>query len=225
MAFLPDIRIKILSFLGFLVYKALLLTLSWTEVGMDGERKHWSNGEARVLAFWHNQQIFMPYIWLAHKENGKAKPIYVLISQHGDGRIIAGTIGHLGLSSVAGSSSKGGSEALKKLVKICKDGNHVVFTPDGPKGPIYKSKPGVVRLAQLTGVPITPMALYAEKKWVFKSWDKMFIPKPFSKMGLALGEEIPVPRDLSEEEFEKIQLQVDEALNELTDRCRKAVEE
>lgn len=219
-----QLRIKLLSFLGFLVYRALLLTLRWTDVGMEGERKHWSNGEARVLAFWHNQQIMMPYIWLSHKENGKAKPIHVLISQHGDGRIIAGTIELLGLSSVAGSSSKGGSEALRKLVEITKKGCHVVFTPDGPKGPIYKSKPGVVRLAQLTGVPITPMALYADRKWIFKSWDRMFLPKPFSKVAIGLGEEIPVPRELSEEDFTNIQNRLDIALNELTERCQKAVE-
>ena len=118
-------------------------------------------------------------------------PFVMLISQHNDGRIAADIVRKLGITSVAGSSTRGGKEALKALKVAIEEGNHVGFTPDGPKGPIYKMKPGAVRLAQLTNAPLYPMTISASNAYIFeKSWDKMLLPKPFSKVTFLVGQQI-----------------------------------
>jgi lysophospholipid acyltransferase (LPLAT)-like uncharacterized protein len=97
-----------------------------------------------------------------------------------------------------------------------RDGSHTAITPDGPKGPIYQAKPGAVLLASLSGGPLYPMAYASEKSWVFKSWDRMILPKPFSKIVVAIAEPIKVPARLSEEQLEEYRLILEQKLSEIT---------
>lgn len=146
--------------------------------------------------------------------------MFALISEHGDGRIAAVAMRQLGISSVAGSSTRGGKEAAETLIKTIHDGNHVAITVDGPKGPIHKAKPGVVRIAQRTGAGILPAAAAAQSSWIFKSWDKMFLPKPFSRVTIRVGAPIFVPKELKEGEFEQHLALVESTLLRLTEEAK-----
>ncbi|HVG03166.1 MAG TPA: lysophospholipid acyltransferase family protein [Nitrospira sp.] len=110
-----------------------------------------------ILAFWHSQQLMMP---LALPE----LKAHVLISQHRDGELIRRIVARFGLDAVRGSSTRGGAEALRQLIRLGRSGGNLVLTPDGPKGPRQVVKMGVVQLARATGLPIVPMAFGCSKK-------------------------------------------------------------
>ncbi len=152
--------------------RVLHATISWQEVGFDGDNQLWVEGEPKIVAFWHNRQLMMAWPYINHKAKRSKRNMYVLISEHSDGRIIAAIMKCLGIDSIAGSSTHGGSSALKKMAKCIKESHHVSFTPDGPKGPLYKAKAGVLSLAILTGAPVVPMAFATDKFWEIHSWDK-----------------------------------------------------
>ena len=95
-----------------------------------------------------------------------------------------------------------GTAALIGLKRAAKAGNDLVFTPDGPRGPRYGLQPGVIKIAQTTGMLVQPMYLDYQSCWKLKTWDRFRIPKPFSKVILTLGDPLEIPRRLNEEEFE-----------------------
>jgi lysophospholipid acyltransferase (LPLAT)-like uncharacterized protein len=125
--------------------------------GQEGVDALYRDGRHIILAFWHAQQLMIP---LGYRGAGST----VLISQHGDGEIIARIIARFGHQAVRGSSTRGGAGALRALIKLGRAGRDVVVTPDGPKGPRQMAKLGVVQLAKATGLPIMPMAFACSKK-------------------------------------------------------------
>ncbi len=114
-------------------------------------------GHRVVFAFWHNRQLLMP---LAYRGGGA----YALISQHRDGELIARIAERLGIRTVRGSSTRGGAAALRELIRAGRSGADLAVTPDGPKGPRYVAKLGVVQLAKATGLPIVPVTFSCSKK-------------------------------------------------------------
>ena len=117
----------------------------------------YEQGRHIILAFWHAQQLMIP---LGYRGTGS----HVLISQHGDGEIIARIIARFGHDAVRGSSTRGGSGALRTMIRLGRSGQDLVVTPDGPKGPRQVAKLGVVQLAKATGLPIVPLAFACSKK-------------------------------------------------------------
>lgn len=185
-------------YIGFIL--SLLLKLWWATLRKDcsGIKEYMDRSSLRasgptILTFWHGHQLFMPFYYLRHLRAYWPVEIYAIISQHGDGRIAAETVKRLGVHSVAGSSTRGGTRAFLQLLKQLRKGNIAGITPDGPKGPIYKVKPGVIHLAAKTSVPIMPVVAVCPKAFRFKSWDQMLLPYPFSKILFVVGEEICVP--------------------------------
>ena len=217
-SFYKKARIYTLSFIGAIVLKCLLKTVRFKSIeSSDSYDEFWSSDEPSIVAFWHNRQLMLPALYF-DRPKGKNRNLSVLISAHADGRLIASIISKFGLSSVAGSSTRGGGKALLKLIKIVKAGDVVVITPDGPRGPIYKSKHGVITLASQTGAAILPLALGCHKYIRFGSWDKMFFPLPFTRGVFCLGEKIFVREDLTDEEKKEFMKTLDSKLNELTER-------
>ena len=162
----------------------------------------------------------MPWIYKSCLVKGKqARPIVALISNHSDGRIIAGAIKPLGIDSIAGSSSRGGLEAIYLLVKSIRDGTHVAITPDGPKGPAGIVKGGIIKIAQKGGCNIYPVCIGYEKSWKFKSWDGMLLPIPFSRAVFAMGLPIIIPTRCSDDDNEYLRAQVELGMVELTNQA------
>lgn len=210
---------------GSLVLRALNLTLRWRVIGLAEGDRYWACSPPRILAFWHSQQLMMPWTYLNARRRGLSRRIAALISQHQDGRMIASGMRFLGIDTVSGSSTRRGREALYEMLGKLKNGSHVGITPDGPRGPVNRVKGGIIRLAQRSGAGIFPAAVSFERCWRFGSWDRMILPKPFSRAVLALGEMIFVPAEITQEEFLAYSRRLEAALNEATSRAQEALED
>jgi len=168
-----------------------------------------------IFCFWH--QCTLLCAWYFRKFRCS-----ILISRSFDGELIARTLGHLGYQSVRGSSSRGGAAGLLALGSVLTKGQPVVFTADGPRGPIYQTKSGPVKLAQMTGAPIGSFYLLPEKAWTMRSWDRFFVPKPFSRVVVSWARSIPgVPPEADTAALEEYRRQLNDAL----ERARLGAEE
>lgn len=178
----------------------------------DPENLRFSTGGFIGLT-WHNRLLYFPSIMPAVARKRTA----AVVSASRDGQYIADLISIFGIRSLRGSSSRRGANALLDSVRVMREENlNVVFTPDGPRGPKYKMKPGPIMLASLTGAPICPLSINASKYWVAKSWDGFQIPKPGATLTLVIGKPIYIPAGIESEELEKWRLKVEEAMNSIT---------
>ena len=162
-----------------------------------------------IYAFWHSRMLLLVY---RHSKQN----IQILISRHRDGEIASRIIERLGYSTVRGSSSSGGGAALLKMNRELEQGRNYAFTPDGPRGPKEKVKPGVIHFARSSGLPVIPGAASAEKKFVLKSWDGYIIPWPFTRVRIAYGEPLFVPKEAGPEEIERYTEILEKRITQLT---------
>ncbi len=135
-----------------------------------------------IYAFWHRNMI--PLLFL-----NKFNKALILISSSKDGDLIAGPAHLLGYITSRGSSRRGGSSAMRELIKLSQD-RCIGITPDGPKGPVGKVKDGVVFLSYFTGEPIVPVVVDMKKEIIFNSWDRFRLPLFFSRVNVTYGEPI-----------------------------------
>ncbi|MFN0117908.1 MAG: glycosyltransferase N-terminal domain-containing protein [Elusimicrobiota bacterium] len=164
-----------------------------------------------IYAFWHKNQVFLAY-------NQRGEDVSVLVSKSKDGEYIAQVMKRLGLCPIRGSSSKGGSAALKEIFELLDRGGQIGFTPDGPRGPVQTVHQGVIAAAVYSGAPIIPTAAYCRRKKVFNSWDKFELPLPFGVSVVGHGKPFYLSKDVPQEEAVS---RVREALNDIqnsTDR-------
>lgn len=146
----------------------------------------------------------------------------MLISQHRDGEYIAQTIGHLGLGTVRGSSAKpgkkekGGTGAVRSMVKSLAQGEYVGITPDGPRGPRQIADAGIIALAKLSGAPIIAASFATTRRRHLKSWDRFLIALPFSRGVFVWGDPIHVTRDADAQMMELARLTLQATLNRIT---------
>jgi lysophospholipid acyltransferase (LPLAT)-like uncharacterized protein len=161
--------------------------------------------------FWHNRVFTVPFVYRKFLRNRHGA---VLTSPSGDGEILSRTMKRFGVDSVRGSSNKRGSAAMKEMVAWLKADarNDIAITPDGPRGPVYRLQPGVVKMAQLTGVPVFPVHVRYEKCFTLRTWDRFMIPKPFSRVHVILDEFRTVPPTDSDEAFEVERLKLEACL-------------
>lgn len=124
--------------------------------------------------------------------------VTAIISRHGDGEYIARTVERLGYDTARGSSTRGGAAALKGIIDALRSGGDVAFTPDGPKGPRLKVKPGCVEAASATGARLVPIGIECRSAKRLRSWDRFMVPWFFTKVVVRFGEPIAVPPDLDD---------------------------
>lgn len=185
----------------------------WRIEGAQAVEARWRDGQPFILAFWHGRLLMMMKIWQA------GMPIHMLVSEHRDGRLIAQVAAPFGISTIAGSSTRGGAAGLRGLLRMLKGGGCVGITPDGPKGPRMRATAGIVILAKLSGCPILPATYAAAPRRLLGSWDRFVVPLPFGRGVFLWGEPLWVPRDADEDRIEQCRLQLEQALNALTDRA------
>lgn len=189
-------------------------TCRWEFQGRENIQPYWEKQSPLITCFWHGRLFMMPHAWQS------INPFSMLISAHPDGRFIAQAIQHHGLGTVTGSSSKGGTAALRGLLSLLKEGGSVGITPDGPRGPRYKASDGIVMLSRLSGVDILPATYAVSKNFIVQSWDRFRIPLPFCKAIMIWGQSIPAPsKKASGQELEKTRQHVENQLNMLCDQA------
>jgi lysophospholipid acyltransferase (LPLAT)-like uncharacterized protein len=202
------------AYLGFFEF-----TTRWKLFGRFGRPEPWRDAKPCILVFWHGRQLLLPGIRRVSRSRKISKGIYALASQHRDGRFIAHALRFLGIHSVAGSSSRRGMRASLELIEKLREGYDIAITPDGPRGPIHEVKVGAVRIAQLSGALMYPLAASAKSHRAFKSWDKMILPFPFTRAAMGIGEPIAVPPDATDEDLKRIALEVKQAIDKLTEEA------
>lgn len=167
-----------------------------------------------IPCYWHQHHIYGA--WYMRKLVQLGTKIGFLISPSSDGDMSAKLAENWGFTVVRGSSNRTGARAIRDLYHtIIKDRVSPVNTSDGPTGPLHVFKPGAIMLAQLTGAPILPLSYAASRYWKLKSWDKFIVPKPFSKIAIALDEPVLVNKKITPDEIAALQLKLQDTLQEL----------
>lgn len=161
-----------------------------------------------IYAFWHENLLLPAY----HFGRGD---VHVLISQHADGQLIAEACHHLGFRTVRGSTTRGGVEAVRQMVRLA-DRGHLAITPDGPRGPRREVQPGLVYLAARTGLPIVPTGFAYDRPWRARSWDRFALPRPWTRATAVTADPIAVPADADRSVVEQYRRIVSQAMDQVT---------
>jgi len=188
--------IRLASGAFFLLIKAICKTVKFETIGAQHLEAVEAEGKVPIYTVWHNR-IFLGTYYLQNRR------IVVITSQSFDGEYIARFLTGFGFGTVRGSSTRGGVGALVEMIRLMKKGLATAFTIDGPKGPRYVAKSGACLLAKKTGNPILPFSVEAEKFCTINSWDKLQIPKPFSRARFFYAEPVYVPPDANDKEIEE----------------------
>ena len=197
----------VLSSLIFYLLNLYTGTLRVRFEGTEPIQKHLENGGRIIIASWHQRffgGFFLPKIF-------KWSPC-IMISQSRDGDFISRIVQHIGWIPVRGSSSRGGKEALRAMVEgVTKNriGGHIV---DGPTGPPRIIKPGLISLAMNADAGISSGTVSYKNAWMFNSWDRFMVPKPFSKVLFRFGPITSMPKTMSDEQFESLRRQMEEQM-------------
>ncbi len=192
-------------------------TTRWTTVGRETPERLWAEGKPFIGCFWHGRMLLMPYLWTVDR------PFSMLISKHADGRLIAEIIRHFGISTIAGSSSKGGGEALRAMVKALRSGTSVGVTPDGPRGPRMHATVGIVQAARLARVPLLPVAVATSRRRSLRSWDRFLLAWPFARGVFVYGHTIEIAADAGEAEIETVRAALETELNRISAEADRMV--
>lgn len=208
-------RSRFIADAGRLTLEALLGTVSFTLVGADRYRALRDAGEQPILVLWHGRLLPLTYY---HRN----QDITALVSRSRDGEYIARLLHRWGYRTVRGSSSRGGGQALRQLVREGRSGRTLAFTPDGPRGPRQRMKPGALVAARLTGMPVVPLAAGTDRAWWIESWDRFLVPKPFAQVRVAYGEPERLPPDADAAAVEAASRRVGASLDALIERVDSA---
>jgi hypothetical protein len=208
-----DAAIRLACRVIYLCIRFVYATNRWTVEGGERPERLRDAGSGFIVAFWHGRMMMMPM------ERRRIPPMHMLISAHRDGRAIAGAMGHFGIDTIAGSTRRGGSGALRTMLKWLDAGECVGITPDGPRGPAMQASIGIVNVARLAGVPILPV-VFATSRWrVLPSWDRFYLALPFGRGVFLWGEPIEVPAELDAEGIERARLVVESRMNAMADEA------
>ena len=178
-----------------------------------------SPGGAYIGALWH-RNLAMPHVFYPARLRRAC-----LVSRSRDGELLARIVVSLGSRAVRGSSSaldgrsKGGAAALRGLARAVEEGFHIVVTPDGPKGPAGRLKPGIVMLGAMTGRPIVPLGFAVSRFARLPTWDGTLLPLPFARFALSYGEPLRVPPERGEEAIEASRADLERRLREADARA------
>ena len=204
----------------YAIQRGLLATCRYSSNNDIVYKDFIENDKNMIFSAWHGRLLLFPYYY--RYVHGR-KNLCIMASKSRDGEMIKRILGKFDIETVRGSTSRGGISAMKALIKATKSGKDTALTVDGSKGPVFKVQPGILLLAQITGIPIIPLAYDASKKIVLNTWDKLIIPLPFSRIHVSFGDLIHVPRDAKDLEPYRQKLQ--KTMDEITECCRKEVED
>jgi lysophospholipid acyltransferase (LPLAT)-like uncharacterized protein len=203
---------KVIAMAGYRVVAALGSTLRWRTEGLEHLEAVTRGGRQPVMAFWHGRILTATYFF-------RRRGIVVMTSENFDGEWIAGIIERFGYGTARGSTSRGARKALLQLTREMAAGRPAGFAVDGPRGPARTAQAGAVWLAKVTGNPVLPFHLEADRHWSVRSWDRTQVPKPFATVALAVGEPFDVPADADDGAIEAARLKLEDRLRALETRA------
>lgn len=224
MRLVKNIISNVLSYFFSNYIKFVYSTNTWTHLNLDKVKEFWDEKKPFIWIHWHGQSLMLPNSW-----NHQDQKLHALVSLHGDGEIIANTLSNLGLNLVRGAGNpnklglkeKGGTKALRSMIKILKSGDSVAFTADQPPGPGKIAGNGAIILSKITGNPIIPVAASTSKFYQFNNWDKFTINFPFGKGVVVWGDPIYVKKDSSNNDIEGYRNILQDSLNMASEKAKK----
>lgn len=193
------------------LYRFIRFYSSTFKMKIVNEKKwmdYYRSGGRVLLCTWH-QHFFAA---IRHFQDYRDFKPALMISKSSDGEIIAGVAEKSGWQAVRGSSSRGGKEALRKMIDHLSEKRLAAHVVDGPKGPAGNVKAGVIQLARAADAAIIPFYVSTDRAWYFNSWDSFFIPKPFARVIISFGEMIKFTPDESLATFENQRLYVESVM-------------
>lgn len=204
------------KFYGLLVYYIIMLIKLTLKIEIIG-KENMSEEKPYVLALWHNKVVATVLaLGFIKKRAGLASP-------SADGELISVPLEKLGYKMIRGSSGKDSVKGLVQLIKAVKEG-YTIGTPlDGPKGPRFEAKQGMMYVAQKSGRPMVFMGAAYSKKWVLsKTWDRCQIPKPFSKVVCVISEPFYLEKSIPIEDYKEI---VEKKLNDINEVAENLIKD
>ncbi len=191
---------RLMAVAAFVLLRVIMLwgrTLRFAAVvGAERLEPLIASGEPVIFAFWHNR-LYVCGLYLRRLTRERGLELATLASHSRDGELVTRMALAEGFRVVRGSTSRGGLGGLLQLYrKLARERVSVITAPDGPRGPAYRAQPGTAMLARSSGAPIVPLAYAAERPWRLRSWDRLILPRPFSRVAVAVGEPLAVAADL-----------------------------
>ena len=203
--------ISFFSWLTIVALRAILVTCRVRYINKQHVDTYLLGDKKVVITTWHRCTIYFMVKY------GYLHPM-ALLSPSKDGDLLAEFSKKLGFIIARGSSSRGGRQGLKQMIDFLDTGGRIATTvADGPQGPALRAKPGLVRIAQKSGVHLMPLIWSATRVWMFKrAWDRTIIPKPFSKIVISASEPYLIPKAAEGEEFDAYVKDMERTLNFMT---------
>ncbi len=211
------LQARLIPHVGYPVIAALGSTFRWRAEGEEHYQRVLDLGRRPIMAFWHGR-ILPATVYF------RKRGIVVITSENFDGEWIAGIIERFGYGTARGSSSRGAVKALVQLKRDMAAGKPAAFTLDGPRGPARVAQAGAIWLAKATGNPIIPFHIEADRYWTANSWDRTQIPKPWSKVAIAIGEPMEIAADSDDGAIEEGRRALDARLQTLEARAASMLE-
>ena len=218
---------RLYYFLGLPLLRGLIKVLTSTYrfekiIGTEHIEPFIVSGQVCAPAYWHQHHVIGSSLIRSWIRRG-FKACF-LISGSVDGDVPERIARAWGAEVIRGSANKSGALALRDQQQMMKSGYSIVTTADGPRGPKYEFKAGTVLMARVAGVPIVPIGCAADRAWYLRRWDDFMIPKPFARIAIAIGEPVPVPREVALDALEPVRLNVQEAVMSLMRDSEQALE-
>ncbi|WP_170920567.1 lysophospholipid acyltransferase family protein [Desulfacinum hydrothermale] len=185
---------------------------SFSALGLEHLHQALAGPHSCLFTTWH--AMFPAVVHFFRRLDG-----VLMVSRSQDGEWASRIVHRLGYRTVRGSSHRGGSQALRAMLRLARRGHHAGLIADGSKGPARVAQPGIVWLARATQRPLFPVAMAAHPCWRLSSWDRTIIARPFSKVVMAFGEPLYVPRSASHESLELYRIQLEDTLNSLAEQA------
>ena len=205
------------AFLASWLMRAMFATCRVEMLSPEKEDKYFGGGLPAIGVTWHRAAIYFLYYFGPRRAA-------VMISRSKDGEYLARFAAKMGIVPVRGSSQRGGFQALLEMAELLNTGEvkYAATVADGPRGPRYHAKKGMISLACRTGLPLIPLAWSSDRVWVFKkAWDRTMVPKPFAKIKILAGRELRYPDDMTPAQMEGARAELEQELMRITGEVDK----
>ena len=209
-------KITILRSIGppllFLLSRAAWATMQLEVFGSEHLEQAYQKHGQIICAFWHNRTFLLPFIY---RYEMRLTSLVAMVSRSRDGQFLADFLNRFGFQTIRGSSSTGGTETFVQVTRLARQGYDIAIAPDGPRGPSCQVQPGIIKLAQMTSLPIMPVSYQVSIRKELQSWDKFIIPMPCAKVAFEIAPAITVPRRSGQKGLERARKNLQDRLIQL----------
>lgn len=207
---------RLAAFIIYLVLSTISATLRIRRTDRSGLGQGEMKGPA-LYCIWHNRLALSMACYHGYiRKHSQGFGLAAMASASKDGAMMSAVLEFSRVQPVRGSTSRRGPQALREMTTWARRKYDLAIIPEGPRGPRYTVQMGVIALAQLTGFPIVPVTFNLGWKISLKSWDRFQVPLPFSRCEMIFEKPMRVPREISEQDREKLRLQLEETLKKIS---------